>query len=337
MSKLRNRTSGLALTAPALALLAALAAGGVAILRDDPADGEVVGATSDRIDPTSDRADAVSALGRIEPEHGIIRLGVPSLPTAISGSVVRKLLIEAGRDVTEGQLLAETDSAALEEAAVALTKAELVLAERQSEMAIGQELEACSRAAVAARSSERVAQLLKSGAISTDDADIAAGDAKARSGSCASARIATMAAAAKVDVERARLARDEAALERCYVRAPFAGRVLRIVKRPGELIDAEGVLELGRVSRMYAIAEVYETDIGRVRAGQKATVTSSALSAPLTGVVERVRLEVRKLDTRGTDPAARKDARIVEVEVLLDQAEVVASLTNLQVEVLLHP
>jgi HlyD family secretion protein len=117
----------------------------------------------------------------------------------------------------------------------------------------------------------------------------------------------------------------------------MSGRVLRIIAYPGELVGLEGLLEMGNVSRMYAIAEVWETDIGRARVGQKATVTSLALPAPLSGTVEHVRLEVRKQDATGTDPAARKDARIVEVEVLLDKPEMVASLTNLQVEVLLHP
>lgn len=283
------------------------------------------------------RPGAVSALGRIEPEHGIVRLGVASIPEAVSGSVLRTLLVEAGDDVTESQLLAETDAAPVERAAVKVAAADLDLAERRSEMAVGQEQEACSRADVAGRTSTRVSKLLKSGAVSLDGADVAAGDAKALSGSCAAARIATKAAASSVDVARAQLAHAEAALERTYVRAPTPGRVLHILKRPGELVDAGGVLELARVDRMYAIAEVYETDIGRVHKGQRATVTSSALDAPLAGVVERVRLKVRKQDATGTDPAARKDARIVEVEVLLDQPERVAALTNLQVEVVIHP
>jgi HlyD family secretion protein len=245
--------------------------------------------------------------------------------------------VEAGDDVTEGQLLAETGTALLEQAQVDVAKAELELAERQSEMAIGQEQDVCSRADVAVRTSARRAKLLKSGVTSSEEADVAAGDAKALSGACAAARIATRAAAASVGVARARLGRAEAELNRCFVRAPMDGRVLRIVRRPGELIDAEGVLELGRVSRMYAIAEIYETDVRRVHKGQKATVTSAALEGPLTGVVEYVRLKVRKQDATGTDPAARKDARIVEVEVLLDRPEAVAALTNLQVEVVIHP
>ena len=39
----------------------------------------------------------------------------------------------------------------------------------------------------------------------------------------------------------------------------------------------------------------------------------------------------------GTDPAARKDARIVEVTIALDDSGPAASLTNLQVDVVIHP
>jgi HlyD family secretion protein len=38
----------------------------------------------------------------------------------------------------------------------------------------------------------------------------------------------------------------------------------------------------------------------------------------------------------GTDPSARKDARIIEVEIRIDDAEAVATLTNLQVEILIE-
>jgi HlyD family secretion protein len=42
---------------------------------------------------------------------------------------------------------------------------------------------------------------------------------------------------------------------------------------------------------------------------------------------------VQKLDEIGTDPAARKDARIIEVEVKLDDSAAAAALSLLQVEV----
>jgi HlyD family secretion protein len=109
------------------------------------------------------------------------------------------------------------------------------------------------------------------------------------------------------------------------------------VAREGEQVGGDGLLELGRTGSMFAIAEVYEDDIGRVRAGQRARITSPALSAPLSGTVDWIHLKVAKQDALGTDPAARKDARVVEVEVRLDDSAAAAALTNLQVEVEFEP
>jgi HlyD family secretion protein len=287
--------------------------------------------------PPSAESLAVSALGRIEPEDGILRVGIGSTPEAVNGSIVRTLMVKAGDDVRQGQVLAETDTIEIERAEVAVAAAQLALAEREAEMAVGEEQDACSRADVAQRTSKRHENLLRSGATSAEEADIAAGDARARSGSCSAARIATKARQAAVEVARARVQHSQATLERCTVRAPADGRILRILAYPGEIVALEGLLEMAKVGRMYAIAEVWETDIRRTRIGQKATVTSPALDGALSGVVEHVRLQVRKQDTTGTDPVSRKDARIVEVEVLLDEPAKVASLTNLQVEVVLHP
>jgi HlyD family secretion protein len=279
----------------------------------------------------------VSSLGRIEPRHGVIRIGAPSTPQAISGSVVGRLYVEAGEDVKAGQVLAETDSHAYEQAAVEVAQAAFQLAQHQAEMAIGQEQDVCSRADVASRTSARRARLLHDGVTSDEEADMAAGESKALSGSCSAARVATKAAESTVLVRQAELKKASLGLERSTIKAPTDGRILRIARRPGELVDAGGILEMADVANMYAIAEIYETDIGRVKKGQKATVTSKALAAPLGGVVEVVRQQVRKQDATGTDPASRKDARIVEVEVKLDDPKPVAGLTNLQVEVVIHP
>jgi HlyD family secretion protein len=50
--------------------------------------------------------------------------------------------------------------------------------------------------------------------------------------------------------------------------------VLQIHARPGERVGPEGIVELADTSVMYAVAEVYETDVGRVRIGQRARIRS---------------------------------------------------------------
>jgi HlyD family secretion protein len=140
-------------------------------------------------------------------------------------------------------------------------------------------------------------------------------------------------AARDVQVRQAELTAARAKLAYSSITAPVAGQVLAIHAREGERIGLNGLLELGQTERMYVVAEVYETDIGLVDVGQAATATSPALPGPITGKVERIGKIVAKNDVLDLDPVARMDSRVVEVFILLDEPEVVASLTNLQVDV----
>jgi len=276
---------------------------------------------------------AVAALGRLEPEGGVLRVAGPSTPEAISGAVVAELLVAQGDRVEAEQLLAVTDSARVLEASLVEARAGEEVAARAASAAASRAEASCVRAEVVAREADRRDELERQEVVSTEEGDVARGDARAGAAECAAARDDERLAAANVDLARARRARLAVELERARIRAPFAGRVLEIVAERGELLGPEGLLELGRTDRMYAVAEVFETDIGRVRVGQRATVTSAALAVPLTGRVEKIRPRVRKQDVVGTDPAARKDARIVEVEVRLDDPAPAAELTHLQVDV----
>jgi HlyD family secretion protein len=279
---------------------------------------------------------AIAALGRLEPEHGIIRVSAPSTPQASLGAILAELHVDEGDDVEAGQLLAVTDTAAVMEAMVREAEAGLAFAQKEVEARRSQATETCVRADVAAREAERRAQLHRQGVMGEEEAENARGEAEARKASCASAATAVSLAETGVDVARAKLDRVRTEARRSYILAPIAGRVLDVTVRPGELIGERGILELGRVDRMNAIAEVYETDIRRVKTGQRATVSSPALAQPLAGTVHSIRQKVEKQDEIGTDPAARKDARIVEVTVLLDDAAAAAGLTNLQVDVVIE-
>lgn len=141
----------------------------------------------------------------------------------------------------------------------------------------------------------------------------------------------------QVKIARARLKASRAELDLSLVRAPISGQVLEIYARAGEHLGPDGILELGRTDEMFAIAEVYETDAYRVHKGQRAVVSSPALASPLEGSVEHVGLRVGKMDVLGTDPVAKTDARVVEVEIRLDDAKAAALLTNLQVKVEILP
>jgi HlyD family secretion protein len=136
------------------------------------------------------------------------------------------------------------------------------------------------------------------------------------------------------DVEKAKVD-----LETSYVRAPRSGQILKIYTRPGEVVGNDGILSLGQTDRMQVVAEVYETDIRRVRVGQKATVISDVLPEKLRGRVTRIGLQISQQDVFSTDPVADVDRRVIEVKIDLDpeSSKRVVDLTNLQVEISIDP
>ncbi|MBW4517933.1 MAG: ABC exporter membrane fusion protein [Timaviella obliquedivisa GSE-PSE-MK23-08B] len=141
----------------------------------------------------------------------------------------------------------------------------------------------------------------------------------------------------QVSQAQASVVRVKAELDLATVRSPQDGQVLKIHTRPGELVGTQGIISLGQTQRMVAVAEVYELDVSRIREGQSATVISknNAFSNVLSGKVVEVGLEINKQDVLNTDPAAKFDARVVEVKVRLDESSSrrVAGLTNLSIQV----
>ena len=241
--------------------------------------------------PPLERRAVVTALGRLEPRDGLVRLAGPSEPSV----VIADLLVDEGDRVEEGQVLARLDTFAVRQAAVERHEAELDNA--KSEL-------------------RRNLKLHKGAFVS---------DSKREQWEL------------RVRVSRADLSRAQAELARTSVRAPDAGVIVKVHAREGERVGPDGILELGKIDEMFAVAEVYETDIGRIRLGQRASIASPVFAEPLAGEVEFINLKVGKMDVLGADPAAKTDARVVEVEIRLDDGSAVAGLTNLQVEVEFEP
>lgn len=141
------------------------------------------------------------------------------------------------------------------------------------------------------------------------------------------------ASQAEVDRAIAAMKQAKADLEQAYVRSPIEGEVLDIHTRAGEVVSSDGIVELGETQRMYAIAEVYQSDISRVKPGQRAQVTSDSILNELLGTVEQIDSQVRRQTIVNTDPSSNIDGRVVEVHIALDAAssQRAAKFTNLQV------
>lgn len=122
------------------------------------------------------------------------------------------------------------------------------------------------------------------------------------------------------------------------IRSPIAAQVLDINVRAGEVVGSKGIADIGKTDEMYVVAEVYETDIEKVRIGQTATITSTAFNRKLQGTVSQVGLQVDKQDIFDINPTADTDNKVIDVKIRLkpEDSKQVTNLTNLQVQVLIQ-
>ena len=141
----------------------------------------------------------------------------------------------------------------------------------------------------------------------------------------------------RVEVRRAiaSMKQAKANLNEAYVRSPQDGVVMDIHTRAGEVVSDDGIAEIGQTKQMVAVAEVYQSDVSKVRPGQQVRVTSDSIPGKLQGTVERIGSQVRRQEIVNTDPSTNIDSRVVEVHVALNDtsSQKAAKFTNLQVKV----
>ena len=153
---------------------------------------------------------------------------------------------------------------------------------------------------------------------------------------------------ARVKLDKALIAvqQSNADLENVKVRAPISGQILRINTHIGEQVNtAQGIVELARTQQMYAVAEVYETDISRVKVGQRVTLSTEygGFKDSLQGIVQSVSLQVgrktiQSVADSGGAPNLDQDTRIVEVKIRIDSkdSQKVSGFTNMVVQATIH-
>ncbi|WP_375502942.1 HlyD family efflux transporter periplasmic adaptor subunit [uncultured Nostoc sp.] len=145
-------------------------------------------------------------------------------------------------------------------------------------------------------------------------------------------------AQAEIDSAQATVEKIRAELAEAYVLAPKAGRILEINTRAGETVGNEGIVALGQTDQMYAVVEVYQSDIKRVRPGQEVRVSSDSLRNELEGRVDWIGMQVKRQNLINADPSSNIDARVVEVHVQLNKlsSQNASNLTNLQVKAVIE-
>jgi len=297
----------------------------------------------------------VHSLGRLEPASRILELFPES---GNEGVTVRQLHVAEGEQVESGQLLVTLDNtdrrrAKRAEAEARLRAAEVRLQQVQAGAKSGDIAAQRALVALAERQSElarreadRARQLQARKAISDEqleeqqwELDRLLLEKQRAEGTLAGLleirETDVLAAQSEIDAARAGLETASAELAASELRAPIAGRVLRILTYPGERIDPAGLLELANVGVMQAVAEVYEGDVSLLRTGLRAKVVLDASGEELFGVVAEIGNAVARKIVLTNDPVSDTDARVVEVRIDLEaeSARRVERLSNARVEV----
>ncbi len=301
----------------------------------------------------------VGALGRVDPASRIRKL---SAPGGFNVTRIQRVLVAEGEQVQQGQLLAEFGDVALKDAAVA--QAQAALAEARATLAkvraAGRpsEIEAqrarirnlATLEAINRRDAQRAETLVPSGAgaFVTADRSRAQAEAAAAARAEAEAVLETLSrprpedlalAEAQLANAEAQLtkAQADAALSRIY--APIAGTILKLYARAGDPVGSDGLLELADLAQLDVLADVYETDLPRLRLGAEAEVIVPGDPRRYAATLREVGWMVRRTTQAGTDPVAAVDSRTVEVRLTLSEAGRQALLhrSNMQVQVAIRP
>jgi HlyD family secretion protein len=301
---------------------------------------------------------SIGCLGRIEPATRVRQL-VP--PTSMTTDRLTALRVNEGDRVEADQLLGWFGDHEVRLAAVHQSEADLVSAEaRLAQVKAGAkkgDIAAAEAQVVRAKAAEinaqreldRVEKLAHEKVVSPSEIDgrRSAWEMAKAERQAAEDTLASVAEVRLVDVQvaeagvgsaRAALESARAQLSLSELRAPVAGTILKIHTWPGERAAPEGVLELGNLDELHVVAEVYETDVMRVRCGQPARILVTGLPEPLRGEVVEIGWEIGRKDVLHTDPVADIDARVVSVRVRVrpEDAPKLSRLTHMQVQVVIE-
>jgi HlyD family secretion protein len=297
----------------------------------------------------------VHALGRLEPRGTVLQLAPPA---GNDGARVERLLVAEGDDVTAGQVVAVLDLYDRRQAAVAEAKARVYGAEIKLEQvragAKSGDIAAQAAAIVrmdaeldlARKEWSRAEQLTEQAILTTEaleqkklalDRAIAELDrAKSMLESLREVRAVDVSLQqAEIATAAAALLRAEAELAATEVRAPANGRILKIHTHPGERLHNLGILQMGDVAQMQAVAEVFEGDVSDLQVGLPARIRLDSSGYECTGAIEQLGLMVARKDVLSNDPVSDTDARVVEIRISIppEHRPHLAHLSNARIEV----
>lgn len=284
--------------------------------------------------PESPFPETVAGAGMIEPESEAIEIG------SSAAGLVKKVLVQVGDRVEPEQTLFELDDRDLQsqlvvqQAALESAKADLERLKAQprpEEVPVKEAMENEAKANLAQRRRDldRIGRLYQRGAateVERDDAQAGLEVAQAQVKKAQAELDLLKAGAWESDVRMSEAAVQRAAaevehvkteIELLKVKAPIAGRILKIDVRPGEFVatpSSEALIVMGATDTLHVRVDIDEQDIPRFEPGTSAI-------AQLRGGFERsieldfVRIEPYVVPKRSLtgDNTERIDTRVLQV------------------------
>lgn len=268
-------------------LVAALVGCGVAA-------GWIVSRPKPETKPPAPLADRITALGRLTPEGGVVSLSIPA--GSVGGNeVVSKWLVSEGDPIRKGQILARLSSwdqleASVREAQTQVKSTEALLPSLKF-------------------SQNRARELFQEGGISEQELGALQANVTSKTFDIKSS---------KATLDRARTA-----LAAAEVRSPLDGRLIQIYSWPGMKETENGLAIVGRTNRMQVWAQVFQTDINRLRIGQMAEITpeTGGFVGPLKARLSSVIGQVSDKDIFATSGNNAVNARVILVKLDIDPAD----------------
>jgi HlyD family secretion protein len=121
-----------------------------------------------------------------------------------------------------------------------------------------------------------------------------------------------------IAIIKAKLDNARSTREQALVRSPLDGIVIQIYTRQGERISPNGIAKIVDLSQLRVLADVDELNVGRISAGGKVEVTFRGSPTVYQGTISRVAPTVKRMQRMEPDGGSSTDARVVQVEIQLD-------------------
>jgi HlyD family secretion protein len=257
---------------------------------------------------TTHQEAGISAYGYLEPAGNTRLLGAPIL-SQDGGPRIKRLFVEEGQAVKLSQKVAIFDT--IErlisqqetiKARVAYLKAQVMLLESET---------------------NRYKKLSTNGAIAASDLE--------------SRQLNLLKLRSELELAKKDLDQNHTEQNYSTLFSPIDGTVIQIYRRSGERVGAEGVMRIGQIQIMEAVAQVNENDIKSVQIGQAVELSSQngGFARKLFGTVIRISPGVtnKKLLTLNPGADADNDTRSIDVRVRIrpDDSDYVKNLTGVKI------